>query len=319
MAAKRHWRDLAEGREADGFLSCVGPDLVWERLPEKLRRDCPSIEEALFQFNRRLIEATGDVVKAYKFQIACYERFMLNGGPQALKRSIDFVKSAFPRVLRLLDCKRTDIDRTAAHYADMAIAPPFELEGGRYRIDNYGADGMTTLPYFGGQAIEVYFRDPSKLIVVMSKTSNPGGGEFQDGGVFLVGTDRVPKFIPLYRLVARRLADKETWNKNGNVGILVGGTYPEQMAEVRGDIGEDMEMLIPGIGTQGATEESAVRLGSNKRAGKVIISNSSTIIFASAPSKEAPAQDNFADASLAALQVMNRRISEARALKLSPR
>lgn len=318
MGTKRHWRTLAEGREAAGFLSCVGLDPVWERLPEKIRRDCPSIEETLFQFNRDIIEATGAAVKAYKFQIACYERFILNGGPQALKRSIDFVKDAFPGVLILLDCKRTDIDRTAAHYADMAIAPPFELDGGQYQIDNFNADGLTSLPYFGWKAIEVYFRDPSKLVVIMGKTSNPGGGEFQDAGTFLVGNERVPRFLPLYRLVARRLADKETWNKNGNVGIVAGGTYPEQMAEIREEIGEDMEELIPGVGTQGATEESAVKFGTNKGAGKVIINNSSAIIFASAPGKESPAQDNFAEAAMTALSAMNRKISEARECKLKP-
>lgn len=314
----RHWRELAEGREADGFLSSLGLDPVWERLPEKLRRDCPSIQETLFQFNKAVIEATGDLVKAFKFQAACYYRFILNGGPQALKRSIDLAKVAFPRVLVLLDCKATDIGSTAVHYRDMAIASPFSLEGGRYLIDNFGADGLTSLPYFGWEAIKVYFDDPAKLIVVMGKTSNPGSGEFQDGGVFLIGTERVPKFLPLYRLVARRLASKETWNRNGNVGIVAGGTYPELMAEIREEIGEDMEELIPGVGTQGATEESAVRFGTNSSARRVIINNSSGLIFASAPSKDAPAQDNFAEASRAALLSMNERIAQARAVKLNP-
>ena len=237
-------------------LVCVGLDSDYTRLPASVKQG-RSVEEALFAFNREIIDATHDLVCAYKPNAAFYEA-QGDAGLRALMRTVQYIHETYPHIPVILDAKRADIGSTNAGY----VAAAFDI---------IGADAITVHPYLGKEALAPFLARQEKGIIVLAKTSNPGANEFQD---LRVGDSDEP----LYQVVAHHVA--HTWNTNGNCAVVVGAPYPEDLRKVRAIIG-DMPVLIPGIGAQGGEVAATVQAGKDSRGWGMIISASRSIIFAS--------------------------------------
>jgi orotidine-5'-phosphate decarboxylase len=246
---------LEHGWQRDNFV-CVGLDSDYQRLPEAVKRT-GSIEDAVFTFNREIIDATHDLVCAYKPNAAFYEA-LGDAGLRALMRTVRYIKENYAHIPVILDAKRADIGSTNTGYVEAAF-------------DVIGVDAITVHPYLGKEALAPFLNRIEKGIIVLVKTSNPGAGEFQD---LPVGEAQEP----LYQVVARHVAHE--WNTYGNCGIVVGATYPSELRKVRAIVG-DMPILIPGIGTQGGEVEATVKAGVDSRGWGMIIHASRGIIFAS--------------------------------------
>jgi orotidine-5'-phosphate decarboxylase len=238
--------------------------------------------DAVMSFNERIVDATKSLVCAYKPNSAFYEA--LGGdGLRALESTIRYIRHEAPGVPVILDIKRGDIGNTNRGYVRAAAL----------------ADAMTVHPYLGQEAMQPFLDQENKGVFVLCRTSNPGAGEFQDLKVHLGrwhGDSGEAVYGPLYQYVASRVAGP--WNKNGNCGVVVGATYPEELAEVRRIVGEDMPILIPGIGKQGGDLDKAVRAGANSKSQGMVINNSSAVLFAS----DGP---GFAEAAAASAQKMH--------------
>ena len=257
-----HWR-IKERWEEDKFV-CVGLDSDYTQISEAVRNKLIqqgtakniSPEEILLGFNQAIIDATWDLVCAYKPNIAFYEGLGLQG-LSALIRTVTYINQRAPGVPVIGDMKRADIGNTNLGYVRAA----FEV---------FGFDAITVHPYLGGEALQPFLDRADKGIFVLSRTSNPGAGEFQDRRD---ESDR----LPLFKRVAEAVVE---WNKNENCGIVVGATYPEELGEVRQIVG-DMPILIPGIGAQGGDVEKTVKAGKDSKKQGMIINSSRGIIFAS--------------------------------------
>lgn len=237
-------------------LVCVGLDSDYAQLPASIKQG-RSIEDAVFAFNREIIDATHDLVCAYKPNAAFYEA-QGDNGLRALMQTVHYIHEVYPHIPVILDAKRADIGSTNLGYAAAAF-------------DIIGADAITVHPYLGKEALAPFLARKEKGIIVLAKTSNPGASEFQDLRVGDAGE-------PLYQVVARHVA--QSWNTNGNCAVVVGATYPADLSKVRAIIG-DMPVLIPGIGTQGGEVAAIVNAGKDSRGWGMIISASRSIIFAS--------------------------------------
>jgi orotidine-5'-phosphate decarboxylase len=240
-----HWRNKK-------FL-CVGLDVSFELLPSHLQALPP--KQAIFQFNKAIIEATAGYVCAFKPNSAFYEA---NGaeGWAALKQTCDFIRHNYPQIPLILDAKRGDIGSTSDAYAKAVF-------------DYFGATALTAQPYLGSEAIAPFFQRAEKGIIVLCRTSNPGASELQD---LDVGGGK-----KLYQKIAG-LAE-QNWNVNGNVGLVVGATYPEELKIVR-ELAPSLPLLIPGIGAQGGDLTAVLENGLDANGEGVIISASRSIIFA---------------------------------------
>jgi len=245
---EHHW-------QRDNFV-CVGLDSDYQQLPETVKQG-KSVEEALFAFNRAIIDATHDLVCAYKPNIAFYEA-QGDAGLRALIRTVHFSKETYPDIPVILDAKRADIGSTNLGYVQAAF-------------DQIGVDAITVHPYLGKEALAPFLARTEKGIIVLAKTSNPGAGEFQD---LPVG----PAQEPLYQVVARHVAGQ--WNANGNCAIVIGATYPEDLRKARAIVG-DIPILIPGVGTQGGAIAATVTAGKDSKGQGMIINAARSIIFAS--------------------------------------
>lgn len=259
---------LIENRWQTNTFVCIGLDSDFRQLPETVKQG-HSVEEAMFAFNQAIIDATHDLVCAYKPNAAFYEA-QGDAGLRALTRTVQYIKEACPSIPVILDAKRADIGSTNLGYVQAAF-------------DQIGVDAITVHPYLGKEALAPFLDRAEKGIIVLAKTSNPGAGEFQD---LLVG----PKQEPLYQVVARHVS--EQWNTNGNCGIVIGATYPQDLSKARAIVG-DMPILIPGIGAQGGAIAETVTAGKNSKGQGMIINAARSIIFASHG-------DDFAQAARAA-------------------
>lgn len=257
--SNRNFRQMLEAQWSRGNFVCVGLDSEFGKIPEFAHRsgnECGvSVPNTVVAFNRAIVEATKDLVCAYKPNAAFYEAHG-DEGIAALQRTIANIHSIAPDVPVILDAKRADIGNTNSGYVDAAFG-------------FLQADAITVHPYLGAEALQPFLAQAEKGIIVLCRTSNPGAGEFQD---LIVNGE------PLYRFVARRVTSE--WNKNGNCALVVGATYPEELGEVRGIVG-DMPILIPGIGAQGGDVEKTVTAGKDSRGQGMIINSSRGIIFAS--------------------------------------
>ncbi|HJT56535.1 MAG TPA: orotidine-5'-phosphate decarboxylase [Ktedonobacteraceae bacterium] len=265
--------------QQDNFV-CVGLDSAYQQLPAKMKSG-RSIEEALFAFNRDIVDATHDLVCAYKPNAAFYEA-QGSIGVQALIRTVRYIRETYPHIPIILDAKRADIGTTNLGYMQAAF-------------DIIGVDAITVHPYLGKEALAPFLARQDKGIIVLAKTSNPGAGEFQD---LPVGDSHEP----LYQVVARHVA--QSWNANGNCAVVVGATYPAELKQVRTIIG-DMPILIPGIGAQGGEIAATVSAGKDSRGWGMIINSSRGIIFASK-------EDNFAMAARKATEELRTEINRFR-------
>ncbi len=232
-------------------LLCVGLDVDPVRIPEPLR----GRSDWVYEFNRGIIEATSDLVCAYKPNLAFYEALGLSG-LEALERTLKAMPSD---VLVIGDAKRGDIGHTAQAYA-------------RALFDGFGFDAVTVNPYMGQDSVEPFLAREDRGVFLLCKTSNPGSGDFQD----LVCS--VPEgSLPLYQIVALRARE---WNARGNLGLVVGATYPRQLAAVRG-LAPELPLLIPGVGAQAGDLERTVVDGTDAAGERALINSSRQVIFAS--------------------------------------
>ena len=232
-------------------LVCVGLDSDWEKLPEIVKKE----EYPQFAFNKAIVDATHDLVCAYKPNSAFYE-YLGSEGIRQLKLSCDYIRETYPEIPIILDAKRADIGSTNKGYVS-------------YAFDYLRVDAITLHPYLGAEAIQPFLDRKDKASIILCRTSNPGAKEFQDQ---IVGGE------PLYKLVAKKVVNE--WNKNGSCMLVVGATYPEELAEVR-KLAGDMIFLVPGIGAQGGEVEKTVKAGLNSKNAGIIINSSRGIIFAS--------------------------------------
>jgi orotidine-5'-phosphate decarboxylase len=230
-------------------LLCVGLDPDIERLPESLKNSPNSV----FNFNKKIIDATADLVCAYKPQIAHYSGQRIE---DQLLMTVDYVRSTYPHIPIILDAKRNDIGSTAAMYAKEVF-------------DVYQADAVTVSPYLGSDSLQPFLERKDKGVIVLCRTSNPGGADLQN----LVSGDK-----KIYEIVASMAA--KDWNKNQNVLLVVGATYPNELREIR-KIVVDMPFLVPGLGTQGGEVESVVACGLDSKGAGMIISSSRAVTYAS--------------------------------------
>ncbi|HEX4269552.1 MAG TPA: orotidine-5'-phosphate decarboxylase [Steroidobacteraceae bacterium] len=242
---------LAACWERSDSLVCVGLDPEIERFPPQVAAQ-PS---PIFQFNKAIIDATADLVCAYKPQFAHYAAYEAE---DQLERTIDYIHRAYPGVPVILDSKRGDIGNTAERYAIEAF-------------ERYGADAVTVNPYLGGDSLEPFLRREDRGVIVLCRTSNPGARDLQDLELGAGGRR-------LYHVVAELAATR--WNTRGNCLLVVGATYPQELAEIR-RIVADMPLLVPGVGAQGGDVAQVVRNGQTAAGTGLIVSSARGILYAS--------------------------------------
>jgi orotidine-5'-phosphate decarboxylase len=230
-------------------MLCVGLDPEPTKMPVSL-----SGPEAIFRFCVEIADATADLVCAFKPQIAY---FAAVGAESQLERLCQHIRSDHPHVPLILDAKRGDIGPTAERYAREAYV-------------RYGADAVTVNPYLGSDSLEPFFAHTGKGTIVLCRTSNPGSADFQS----LETADG-----PVFTHVARRAVNE--WSLRGEVALVVGATYPDELGTVRAIVG-DMPLLVPGIGAQGGDVEATVRAGRDSSGYGMMINSSRAIIYASA-------------------------------------
>jgi orotidine-5'-phosphate decarboxylase len=231
-------------------LVCIGLDPVLEKIPTHLLSNA----NPFFTFNKEIIDATAELVCAYKPNSAFYEAGGAKG-IEELQMTCEYLRNVYPDIPIILDAKRADIGSTNKGYA-------------QFTFDYLKVDAITLHPYLGAEAIRPFLDRKDKGCIILCRTSNAGAGEFQD---VVVGGER------LYKMIARTVVND--WNNNGNCMLVVGATYPEELAEVRAIAG-NMTFLVPGIGAQGGDVEKTVRAGLNSQKAGLIISSSRGIIFA---------------------------------------
>ena len=248
---------LSAAERSNQSMVCVGLDPEPARFPGALRGDASRI----FDFCAAIVEATADLVIAFKPQIAY---FAAHRAEDQLERLMAHMRQVAPGVPVILDAKRGDIGSTAAQYAVEAF-------------ERYGADAVTLSPFMGFDSVEPYLKYQGKGAFLLCRTSNPGGDDLQSQRL-----SSVPGEPLLYEHVAR-LA-QGPWNLNGQLGLVVGATYPAEIERVRA-IAPTMPLLIPGVGAQGGDAAATVRAGwrGNAQAtvAPIIVNSSRAILYAS--------------------------------------
>ena len=242
---------------ANNSLLCVGLDPDPAKFPAQFKGQ----PDAIFDFCTRIVDATAELVCSFKPQIAY---FAAQRAEDQLEALIAHIHAKHPGIPVILDAKRGDIGSTAEQYA----VEVFE----RYR-----ADAITVNPYMGRDSVDPYLAYPDKGVILLCRTSNPGGSDLQ----FLdVGEAGQPE--KLYERVARLVASE--WNSTGQCALVVGATFPGEIARVREIVG-DMPLLVPGIGAQGGDVEATVRAGRTSQANTpgrgLMINSSRAILYAS--------------------------------------
>jgi len=239
---------LASAWRIQQSLLCVGLDPDVSRFPPHLQ----SQPDGIFAFCKAIVDATAAAACCFKPQIAYFAALRAEDQLEAL---CAYIRSNYPALPVVLDAKRGDIGATAEQYA-------------REAYERYGADAVTVNPYMGEDSIAPYMEWKDKGVIVLCRTSNPGGSDLQfmqvDG-------------VPLYQHVARLVAEK--WNRNGQCGLVVGATFPEELAQVRAIVGS-MPLLVPGIGAQGGDIAATVAAGRSADGTGMMINSSRAILYA---------------------------------------
>ena len=261
---------LARAERTNRSLLCVGLDPDPAKFPGEMRGDASRI----FDFCSAIVDATRDLVIAFKPQIAY---FAANRAEDQLERLIAHIHATAPDVPVILDAKRGDMGSTAEQYA-------------REVFDRYRADAVTLSPLLGHDSIKPYLRHAGKGIILLCRTSNPGGDDLQD--------QRLESGEKVYERIARLAAS--AWNEGGQIGLVVGATYPAEIARVR-ELAPTMPLLIPGIGAQGGDAAATVRAGwrsdGARTTGPVIVSSSRAVLYASSGTDFAQAARQAAEAA----------------------
>ncbi len=249
---------LGAAERQNQSMLCVGLDPEPSRFPLKWRDD----PRHIYDFCAAIVDATADVAMAFKPQIAY---FAAHGAEDQLERLMAHMRVAAPQVPIILDAKRGDIGSTAEQYAREAFV-------------RYGADAVTLSPFMGFDSVQPYLQYPGKGVYLLCRTSNPGGDDFQSQR--LASVEGQPL---LYEHIAR-LA-QGPWNLNGQVGLVVGATYPAEIERVR-ELAPTVPLLIPGVGAQGGDAQATVRAGWRGQlghtTGPIAVNSSRAILYASA-------------------------------------
>ncbi|NQV88340.1 MAG: orotidine-5'-phosphate decarboxylase [Parcubacteria group bacterium] len=303
--------EMLRERERQGFSICVGLDSDVQKIPLTFRRERLSGTQQI-AFNLALIEYLINQVGAFKLNGAFYAHS--EDGDHALCRTIEIIHDLNAKIPVILDVKRADIGNTNNGY----VVEAFE----RYR-----ADAVTVNPYFGGESLDPFLVHKDKGIIILCRTSNPGAAEMQDRptlitlselneffpggypanyqeelGWQVVDMDHI--LIPYYQIVA--LLVSRRWNKNKNCALVVGGTAKEALRRVRILVGDEIPLLVPGVGKQGGTVEDVMKNGLDSKGGGVIINSSRDIIFAS------EGEDNVGPTALVKLTELNDKVGRYR-------
>jgi orotidine-5'-phosphate decarboxylase len=262
-------------QRADSLL-CVGLDPDITRFPDSIGRH----PERIADFNRAIIDATADIVSCYKPNFGFYVAYGL-AGITALARLRDDVPSHIPI---LLDAKIGDMDMTVAAYA-------------RGFFDEWGFDAVTANPLLGHDSLQPLLDYHDRAVFVLAKTSNPGSGLLQDRVLIDAGTAGRTMTMQIVQ-------HAQHWNTHGNVGLVAGATYPEQLGQIRA-AAPDLPILVPGIGAQAGDLEAATRAGLDADRAGLIISSSRAICYASAG-------NDFQDAARSVAQRLRDEINQVR-------
>lgn len=276
---------LARAERANDSLLCIGLDPEPAKFPGAWKNDPARI----FDFCSAIVDATHDLAIAFKPQFA---HFAAHRAEAQLEQLIGHIHLKAPGVPVILDAKRGDIGSTAAQYAVEAF-------------ERYQADALTLSPFLGFDSIEPYLRHADKGLILLCRTSNPGGADLQG--------QRLQSGELLYEHIAR-LAQGD-WNRSGQLGLVVGATFPDEIAQVRA-IAPTLPLLIPGIGAQGGDAAATVKAGWRARAaggsapvttGPILVSSSRAILYA----EPASGQD-FAAAARQAAMTTRHTLNQAR-------
>ena len=259
--------------QKNNSLVCVGLDPDISKIPAYLR----NLENPLFEFNKAIVDATSDLVCAFKPQMAFYSAAQAE---RDLLLTIEHIHENHPGIPVILDAKRGDIGSTAEMYAKEVF-------------DRYQADAVTVNPYMGGDTLQPFLKRRDKGVIILCRTSNPGSRDFQD----LESNGE-----KLFQIVARKASTE--WNVNNNIFLVVGATFPEELKAIRSIIGE-MPLLVPGIGAQGGDVERAVTNGKTRNGTGMIINSSRGIIYSSQG-------DDFAEAARNAAKTLRDEINQYR-------
>jgi orotidine-5'-phosphate decarboxylase len=239
---------LSSAWTSNQSLLCIGLDPDLTRLPLDLQLD----KNGIATFCKAIVDATADLACAFKPQIAYFAAI---GAEDQLEQVCAYIRQRYPHLPIVLDAKRGDIGATAHQYA-------------REAFDRYGADAVTVNPYMGFDSVEPYLEWNDRGVIVLCRTSNAGGSDLQ----FLQVEGK-----PLYQHVAAMVANK--WNRNGQLALVVGATFPEELAQVRAIV-DDMPLLVPGVGAQGGDVQATVRAGQSASGAGMMINSSRAILFA---------------------------------------
>jgi len=292
MASPRNFRALLDAQMAAGKMVCVGLD-----------SDSTKLKGAdQLEFNRRIVDATWRTAQSYKIQVSMYEAevnptdIKSYYGWYVIQQTVAFINQIAPHIPVILDFKRGDIDNSNLGYIRLAF-------------ERFGVDAVTVNPFMGRvKGMQPFLDQKGKGIIVLCRTSNDGGAEFQDitvttyihepTGVLYAslrhaeiefgkeeyeehaGEFHIGPSMPFYEYVAYRVTD--AWNGNGNCCVVVGATNPGELARVRSIVGK-MPILIPGLGAQGGDEEATIEAGLDEDGQGVIVNNSRGVIFADDP------------------------------------
>jgi orotidine-5'-phosphate decarboxylase len=229
-------------------LVCIGLDVDKEKMPKFLFE---SSKHPYLEFNKSIIDSTKDLVCAYKLNMAFYE-VLGTEGFELLKKTIKHIPKD---VVVILDGKRNDIGNTARKYAQTLF-------------ETLSADAITVNPYLGKDGVAPFLEYKDKCSFILCRTSNASAGDFQDLAV---------SETLLYQIVAKKIKE---WDENDNCGAVVGATYPEELKTIRSILGDEIPILIPGIGKQGGDVEKTIKNGTNSKGELAVINSSRGIIFA---------------------------------------
>lgn len=241
---------LSQAWHSQNSLLMVGLDPDMNRLPAPIKEQ----KDALWQFCKGIVDATAPYVCGFKPQVAYFASL---AAEDVLQAACDYIRTQYPDLVLMLDAKRGDIGSTAEHYA-------------REAFDRYRADAVTINPYMGMDSAEPYLERKDKGVIVLCRTSNPGGSDLQ-----ALAIDGKPLYLHVASMVASR------WNANGQCGLVVGATFPDELSQVRRCVGPDMPLLVPGIGAQGGDIEATCAAGCNENGTGMMINSSRAILYAS--------------------------------------
>jgi orotidine-5'-phosphate decarboxylase len=284
--AKLGFMGKLDAKWKEGKFLCVGLDSALEHLPPSVMAN--SAEDPQIVFNRAIVNATKTLVCAYKINLGFYAA---RGavGIEALVATSQFIHDAAPNVPIILDGKFGDIDSTNQAYA-------------RFAFDIVDSDAVTVQPFLGGESLRPFLDRDDRGVFVLCKTSNPGSGELQD---LVVEKSTLAK-RPLYEEIAIRVAKE--WNGSKNCGLVVGATYPGEIARVRASAGR-LPILLPGIGTQGGTVKESVTAAVNDHGTGFLVNTSRNVIFASGGEDYAETAGGVAESVDSEIRGVVRRIS----------